>query len=382
MMEKINILHLCTDEKFIDRAVNIFEIAFPEQNSLCVYNKGKPIVHIKRPVDICVGAKESLLGVNFSDIGHFDIVVVHALAKIWYRTIERLDKNIPIVWLGWGYDYYDLIGGDEKWLLQDTYSFYKEESQKRNLTQILKDAILYPRWRQSRVIEKIQYFSPVLQDEYQTLRNCRAWKSFPEQVDWNYSPAEKDLSYYVSSSDDVGAIGNNVLVGNSATNTNNHLEIFRTLRNINLQGRKFIIPLNYGNKIYGEKIGRMANELLGEHADVLLKFMPIDDYMNKISSCGFVIMNHVRQQGVGNIISMLYMGAKVFIREENPTFIYLKRNGVTVFSVQELENNPQLLFSPLSQLEVVNNRTIVESLWSNSTLLKKTKKIIYTLMNK
>lgn len=126
----------------------------------------------------------------------------------------------------------------------------------------------------------------------------------------------------------------------------------------------------------------MANELLGEHADVLLKFMPIDDYMNKISSCGFVIMNHVRQQGVGNIISMLYMGAKVFIREENPTFIYLKRNGVTVFSVQELENNPQLLFSPLSQLEVVNNRTIVESLWSNSTLLKKTKKIIYTLMNK
>ena len=284
--------------------------------------------------------------------------------------------------MGWGYDYYDLIGGDEKWLLQDTYSFYKEESQKRNLTQILKDAILYPRWRQSRVIEKIQYFSPVLQDEYQTLRNCRAWKSFPEQVDWNYSPAEKDLSYYVSSSDDVGAIGNNVLVGNSATNTNNHLEIFRTLRNINLQGRKFIIPLNYGDKIYGEKIGRMANELLGEHADVLLKFMPIDDYMNKISSCGFVIMNHVRQQGVGNIISMLYMGAKVFIREENPTFIYLKRNGVTVFSVQELENNPQLLFSPLSQLEVVNNRTIVESLWSNSTLLKKTKKIIYTLMNK
>ncbi|WP_099064131.1 TDP-N-acetylfucosamine:lipid II N-acetylfucosaminyltransferase [Serratia sp. BW106] len=381
-MKKIKILHLCTDEKFIDRAINIFEMAYPEQNTLCVYSKGKKISHIKREVDFKVGIKESLIGIDFAKVGSFDVLVVHSLRDFWFRTIEKLDNGTPVVWLGWGYDYYDLIGGNDRWLLKDTLLFSQNMGENKNWKQRIKNAFLFLSKRRLSVIEKIQFFSPVIPDEYGILKNSRKWRHFPEQVDWNYGAAEKDLSCYVSDMDDGHLIGGNVLVGNSATSTNNHLEIFNFLKNVNLQGRKFIVPLNYGDMEYGVRIQKVARDKLGVKADILADFMPIEEYMEKISSCGFVIMNHVRQQGVGNIISMIYMGAKIFLREENPTFNFLKNKGVVIFSVQELERNYQLLSATLTNHDVISNREIIERIWSNAALLEKTKKLISILVKK
>ncbi|MGZ9874647.1 TDP-N-acetylfucosamine:lipid II N-acetylfucosaminyltransferase [Raoultella ornithinolytica] len=378
-MRKLKILHLCTDEKFIDRAINLFETAYPEQNLLCVYNKGRDIVHIKRKVDFIIKRKESFLGIDPSKTGGVDIVIIHSLAKYWFRTIEKLDNTIPVVWLGWGYDYYDLMGGEDKWLLRDTLSLNIKITKNRNIKQRIKDAILYPNFRRVKVIERINYFSPVIPGEYKLIKDSRNWKKFPVQVDWNYGAAEKDLACYIASIDDISLVGKNVLIGNSATNTNNHIEIFNVLKHIDLLEGKFIIPLNYGNVIYGRIIKNIAINLLGENADVISDFMPLEKYMSKISSCGFVVMNHVRQQGVGNIISMIYIGAKVFLREENPTFIFLRDSGVKIYSVQDLERDPLNSFSPLSQVDVISNRSIIDKIWSNSALLGKTRKLISTL---
>ncbi|ENK5207039.1 TDP-N-acetylfucosamine:lipid II N-acetylfucosaminyltransferase [Klebsiella aerogenes] len=375
-MGKLRILHLCTDEKFIDRAINIFELAYPKQNFLCVYDKGLPVTHIKKDIDFYVGKRESFLGVDFRDVEAFDIVVVHSLANVWFRTIEKLSGKLPIVWLGWGYDYYDLMGGERKWLLQETFTLNRKITKNRNLKQRIKNLILYPNFRRNRIIGKINYFSPVIPGEYDLIKKNRKWKRFPEQVDWNYGAAEKDLSSYVSDINDISSIGENILIGNSATSTNNHLEIFNILSKINFQERKLIVPLNYGNRVYGQKINVIAYDLLGESVDALIDFMPLEEYMRKISSCGFVIMNHIRQQGVGNIISMIYFGAKVFLRLENPTFSFLKEKGIKLYSVQELENEPSLLSSHLEKKDVVNNRLIIDSIWSNMVLLNKTIKLV------
>lgn len=379
-MSEIKILHLCTDEKFIDRAINVFELAYPKQNILCVYNKGEDIIHIKKKVDFKAGFKESLLGIDFNKVGHVDVLIVHSLRDFWFRTIEKLHGKIPVVWLGWGYDYYDLIGGRNMWLLKNTLLF--DRGVNESVKQAIKQKILYPKIRRLRVIERIGFFSPVIPDEYDILKKIRNWHSFPKQVDWNYGAAEKDLSCYVSEIAEDNSEKKNVLVGNSATSTNNHLEIFDVLKNIDIREGRLIIPLNYGDMEYGRKIQKVATDILGERADILMDFMPIEEYMNKISSCGFVIMNHVRQQGVGNIISMIYMGAKVFLREENPTFNFLKRNGVTIFSVQDLEKDNQLLLSPLNQSDINSNRTIIDNIWSSTVLLEKTKKLISILINK
>ncbi|MEB7883348.1 TDP-N-acetylfucosamine:lipid II N-acetylfucosaminyltransferase family protein [Serratia fonticola] len=376
-MKKLKILHLCTDEKFIDRAINTFESAYPNQNILCLYNKGETISHIKRKVDLKAGFKESLFGMDFSIVGKIDVLVVHSLRDFWFRTIERLDKSIPIVWIGWGYDYYDLMGGRDKWLLEKTNILFNQTKKNISIKQYVKNLVLYPFFRRVKCIERIQYFSPVIPDEYNLLKKCRNWRKFPEQVSWNYCAAEKDLSCYVFDHQDLKR--ENILVGNSATITNNHLEIFNTLKDIQLRERKLIVPLNYGDMEYGFKVQRIANKIFGVNADVLVDFMPLDQYIEKINSCGYVIMNHIRQQGVGNIVVMTYFGAKIFLREENPTFRFLKNEGAVIFSIQELERNSELLSKPLSIYEVTKNRKVIEGIWSDEILLEKTKKLISAL---
>ena len=83
-------------------------------------------------------------------------------------------------------------------------------------------------------------------------------------------------------------------------------------------------------------------------------------------------MNHVRQQAVGNIVIMLYLGAKIFLRQECPTYTYFRDQGAVVFSIQELEKKPELLNQRLDHADMVVNRTIVKNNWSKEAANKKT----------
>ena len=120
METMIKIVHLCSDDKFIDNAINIFEEAFPAQNIVCVYTKGQKAKVIKNRIDYHIGVKDVIFGIDYEEISQASVVIVHSLNSTWYRTLEKLDKKIPIIWLGWGFDYYDIIDPKNDRLLEKT----------------------------------------------------------------------------------------------------------------------------------------------------------------------------------------------------------------------------------------------------------------------
>ena len=63
--------------------------------------------------------------------------------------------------------------------------------------------------------------------------------------------------------------------------------------------------------------------------------MPLSDYTKLMQTCKVVIMNHYRQQAVGNIISAVYLGAKVFLNKENSAYLYLKGLGCPIYEITE-----------------------------------------------
>ena len=108
----------------------------------------------------------------------------------------------------------------------------------------------------------------------------------------------------------------------------------------------------------------------------VVDFMAIDDYVALLKQCGFAIMNHKRQKAVGNIVIMLYLGARVFLREENPAYQMLKNDGVMLNTITELEQQPGLLKTPLSETEIQTNISILYKHWSKQAIDVKTNNLV------
>ncbi|BCV57506.1 hypothetical protein TUM17384_14510 [Shewanella algae] len=140
-------------------------------------------------------------------------------------------------------------------------------------------------------------------------------------------------------------------MGNSSTYSNNHIEAIDLLSEI-LDEQQVISPLGYGDGQYRQYVIDYGRKKLNKKFVPLVDYLPIDTYIGLLKSCGYVVMNHVRQQAVGNIIVMLYLGAKLFLRSDNVVYQFLKSNGAIIYSVEELVDNPTLLQSKINKEEL------------------------------
>ena len=98
--------------------------------------------------------------------------------------------------------------------------------------------------------------------------------------------------------------------------------------------------------------------------------------MKLLQSCGNVIMGHIRQQALGNIVAMLYVGAKLYFYKDSVTYTFFKNHGFTVFTIEELEQNPKLLELPLDQKDVAYHRDKLMSIWGKQQNSINTQKVI------
>jgi hypothetical protein len=167
---------------------------------------------------------------------------------------------------------------------------------------------------------------------------------------------------------EVFVSGNNILLGNSASYTNNHLEIIDILSDLDMNDKKVICPLSYGDEYYAKKVNAEGNDKLRDSFEALVNFMPLHKYNSYLEQCGFVIMNHYRQQAVGNVMIMLWMGAKVFLDERNTLYNYLKRLNIHVFSIKNDLNKRELNLLLTKQERLHNRKILILELGENILL--------------
>ena len=352
----MKILHLASDEKFIDQAIRVFERAVPGGNTLYVYS-GKKLNFVKSPAHS--PSKFSVLSGRVSkEFLDFDVVIIHSLIPAWYKAISKIPEGTPIVWLGWGFDYYDYVfSSKEEALLPRTRGAQIVCGEKKisinKVRYLLAGLLKYWLPKKEEIIDKIDIFCPVLPCEYSMVRKRFSGRRFPEYARWNYGCLEDDL---IKGFESARVTGDSILVGNSASFTNNHLDVFDLFLRIGVENREIVTPLSYGNAQYRDFILKRGRDLFADSFDPMVKFLPLNEYVKKIQSCGFVVMNHVRQQAVGNILIMLYLGAKVFLRMECSTYAFFREQGVILFSIQELEETPDLLNDMLDDNSVTMNR--------------------------
>lgn len=153
--------------------------------------------------------------------------------------------------------------------------------------------------------------------------------------------AEKEKKYLNAFELDRKRIS--IQVGHNAFPFNEHgssLTMLQTYREHNLL---ITMPVSYGNdygdqnKNYVEDLKHLAYNLFPvEKIRFLTNIMPLHKYYEFLAAVDVAILPAPRQNALGNIIPLMYMGKKVFLSQENPLFNFFKSKGFEIYNVKDI----------------------------------------------
>jgi len=127
-----------------------------------------------------------------------------------------------------------------------------------------------------------------------------------------------------------------ILVGNSATIENNHLDVLAGLQKAQSNEYSVSLPMTYGMfPRYKAMVKKKFSKALKAHVFFLENHMPLEEYYAFLSEHPTAVFLHHRQQALGNVLYMLYIGAKVYLSRDNIIVQWLRNNQVRVFIFEE-----------------------------------------------
>lgn len=297
------------------------------------------------------------------------IVIFHAVTPKVVRALASAPPSTLRVWSGWGWDYYGTTFNGSAGLLGP-------------MTRQLVSRTLGPRVWVDRAIYSL-IFGPVLQaaaratdvfsapvpDDLSVFR-----KRFPgfqgRYSQLNYVSLENSIATGVDR-----APGPDVLVGNSASPANNHLEMFDVLARQDLSGRRVLVPLSYGDQRYASSVIDAGLALFGERFVPITEYMPLAAYNDLLANCGIALMGARRQMALGNVLRALWQGAHVVLDRRNPTVTYLRRHGVDVILPEDLAEGG-LPTEPPSASQVAANREFLSEHWGRDAVIRNIRALI------
>ena len=159
-----------------------------------------------------------------------------------------------------------------------------------------------------------------------------------------------------------------IMLGNSADPANRHLELLEWLRPFRDERIRIICPLSYGSKENAEHVMKIATEIYKEKFVPITNYLSQEEYANLLSTVDVAIMNHRRQQGLGNIFTLLYLKKKVYIRSDVSSFEFFQDIGIHIFdslSISEESFSELLKFESsqaASNYQLVKNETSMQNL--------------------
>ncbi|NBU81514.1 MAG: hypothetical protein EBS55_07695, partial [Flavobacteriaceae bacterium] len=343
-----SIIHIFNDDKFIDPTIKLFEEVIPGQSIYFVIKKnGESFTFVKFPlaysIDLDIQSSKMEF-INFINSNSNHVVFIHALDHYKQNIVLNISPSITKVWFIWGYDLYgnwkllknniylsetksflNLKSNLKFKLINNSFTFYLFQNQElmnkvnKNIARVLNNAFNTEFYRAAKLFD---FVVPVVPSEFKIIQRMNLKAKF---LPFTYGCIEDLLGDKI----DKTVINQpNILIGNSADPSNNHVEVFLKLSLLDLKDSKVYVPLSYsGSESYVNFVLKRGHELLGNRFYPLIDFIPLVKYNEILLSCGTLIFNHVRQQGLGNIIVLGCLGAKVFLNNKSPIYSYYNSIG-------------------------------------------------------
>ncbi|MDT4885149.1 hypothetical protein FQZ97_1213590 [compost metagenome] len=97
--------------------------------------------------------------------------------------------------------------------------------------------------------------------------------------------------------------------------------------------------------------------------------MPFDQYLNFLGRVDIAIFNHKRQQAMGNIITLLGLGKKVYMRNDVSSWRTFSKAGIKIYEVSSIE------LSRVNKSLASSNQRAIKSLFSEEKIISQLNEI-------
>lgn len=221
--------------------------------------------------------------------------------------------------------------------------------------------------KRTSIIRRLGYITVSFKEEYDLAKQIygggaqHRFGFYPQPIDFHrYPPARKGR----------GGKARNILVGNSGYPTNNHKEAFSILSRFRNEDVRIYCPLSYGIQEYIQEVCALGSEIFGRKFIPLRKFIRPERYLHLLNAMDLIVMNHDRQQAVGNIISSLFLQKKVYMRPQITTYRSLSRLGIKLYDISELADVGFEDIFAFPEEAGLENSNIIEATYSHKNCVE------------
>lgn len=342
-------LHIVPDNTFSNTFYNnLTEIGLIKTNKVIVRSNHGTLMSIKHPLPAA-----KLYSARFSEIVgdtmQYEKVFIHYFTPLLYKWVATHDFR-ELNWMVWGGDLYNLSSLDDQCYEPITLQQYvkKDWSFKTKLYALKVWTTQQP--YQQKAYAKVKNVLTWMREEY-----LYASTHLPLRADHKFFFYENQFPYNQLDAlvmSDRKSERLRLIIGNSGSPTNNHLDAIAFLEQHKIEADLFL-PVSYGDKRYINFLKRKATFKYGS-ISFMDRYMPFEEYLQFLSTADGLLMNTLRPQGYGNILMMMYLGKPVFFNAKNISLPDLTAAKIKWFSMEQIRSFEDVNSQSQNKEAVVN----------------------------
>lgn len=348
--------HLVTDNPvYIDTFISKANSLSKEENCFVLIKNGE-IKHIKNRNIIQTDVTGALKIIEQQQVGK---IFIHYLNSPAIDFLNRIHFKKPVYWMFWGGDGYKHPDLKKNIYLPKTREILSKINPRKGfkgIWDIYKSYIFKSKLEKS--LKKIDFCCTQIKGDYNLIMSAVPGLKM-QHLFFAYQGI--DVISKAPKSPVIREQRLNLLVGNSANPTNNHIDILKILQLHENNIEKIICPLSYaGNDKYIKKVIEYGELKFGKKFIPLTEFLPIKEYEDLMETIDVGVFYHVRQQAFSNTVMILGKNKKILMNSRSTIFkMYKDINTNNVYShFEELINsdigNNEHLFKSLGE-DIIDN---------------------------
>ena len=387
---KIVILHVFADAMHFKKAANVYD-SVPNVENLYYYFTPDEKFEFKKIHDDRVKVFNDFNEyVSYFSNPNVDVILFQSMPYPFYYLFDYIDDSKYVVWWIWGYDIYY---GQEQYpplvAMEELYKPLTKRYMEQNEVAVKESGFIKMR----RYIKKflrlpVRIVRKIKKRKFTIPAPKKSQNEILARIDSSYAPM--DIEYYLvkethpmfratmfqrpgtgkklslSYHKNLG----NVLVNHSLSFTNNHLDVFNRLCDLDIgEDRKFIVPVSYGLKGFnGNPENLMSASKMDKDKTVwLTKVLPFNEYDAILKSVTHAVFGMIRQQALGNIFLCILKGVKIYLYKDSLVYKELKKSGYVCYTIED-DLSSESLSLCLSEEDAKKNYNIyIEKIKNNSS---------------